>query len=97
MKGHNGNAASLDAYASGKARHANGRDAILKLIEAAGSKGITAKKIAEDTGWAFNTFSGRVTELKGRGLVRGTGVLSDKAEILVAVRVPEQLSFLEMI
>lgn len=87
---HGGNASSNAAYARSKGRHGAARHVLYALILT--SDGLTSKELGERTGWALNTFSGRLAELKRDGLIRGTGERRNGAEVLQAVRVAEQKS-----
>lgn len=92
---HHGNAASETAFRKGNARHQAAREKICQLLQ---REDMTSKEIAERTGWAMHTFSGRLTELKRDGLVTGTGVMRRGAEVLRVVKKEpaEQLSLLEV-
>ncbi len=90
---HHNNPASSSAYERGHGRHARRREIIYALLEE--SHGMTSKEIASCTGWALNTFSGRLSELKRDGKVRGTGEMRLGAEVLEVVRTPKQMSLLE--
>ena len=70
---------------SEEARYASARETIYALI-AQSSDGMTSKEIAQRTGWALHTFGGRLSELKTRGKIRGTGQKRYGAEVWIAYR-----------
>lgn len=95
MRGHNGNAASLDAYRTHQTRSGNAREMVYALFLEA-LDGLTSKEVAQRMGWPLNAVSGRLTELEKEGRIRGVGVRRLGAEVHVAVRRPVQLSLMEV-
>lgn len=91
---HHNNAASTEAFHRGNPRHTSAREIIYKLIDES-SDGMTSKEIAQRTGWAMHTFSGRITELLSSGRIRDTETMRYGARVLVAVHAPQQLELLE--
>lgn len=91
---HKNNPASVQAWERGHSSHEAAKQRVYELI--ADSQGITSKEIAQKLGWALHTFSGRISQLKASGFIRGTGERRMGAEILVAVRVPKQLSLMDV-
>lgn len=89
---HKNNPASNAAFERGQSSHEAAKQRVYELI--AESQGITSKEIAERLGWSLHTFSGRISQLKAAGFIRGTGERRYGAEVLVAVRKAEQMSLL---
>ena len=90
---HKGNPASNSAWENNHGRHANARERILQLIADA-ADGLTSKEIAAQLGWPIHCLSGRLSELKRDAKIRGTGVRRMGAEVMVVVRMAEQMSLL---
>ena len=80
---HGGNASSREAFQQHRLNFGNQREQIYALL--CGSKeGMTSKQIAEHFGWALNCMSGRLSELRKAGKIRGTKTRREGAEVLVA-------------
>ncbi len=80
-----GNNANHAAYRNSPGAHESTRQQIYAMISAS-SAGMTAREIAEKTGWALHTFSGRLAEMKRDELIRGTGLFRCGAEVLEVIR-----------
>ena len=55
-------------------------DEIISVIKR--HKILTAKEIATKLQYPFNVMTARISELKSRGLIRGTGTVKDGSQIL---------------
>jgi hypothetical protein len=86
---HRGNPASVAAYERSLFTHENDEERVyLHIIlvtgPSVGRDGVTSKEVAAALGKPLNAISGRLTSLKMKGKIRGTGVRRDGAEVLVA-------------
>lgn len=83
------NSAGNPRWEQSQRRHANVRALILQMLSEHGK--LSSREIAERTGWALHTFSGRLNELEAEGAIRGTGERRCGAEVFEAVPKLEQL------
>jgi hypothetical protein len=82
VRRHHGNAASRDANLLSSAVHVRDKEAIYALLRSTPS-GLTSKEIGFTLNKPLNTFSGRISQLKADGKVRGTGRRRNGAEVIV--------------
>lgn len=80
---HRGNAASVAAFTQAQLKFGTQREEIYALLRSR-RMGLTSKEIAPHFGWPLNAMSGRLTELKRDGKIRGTKQRRNGAEVLVA-------------
>lgn len=82
---HQGNPASEQAWRHVGDRAETQRKYLLRLFSEAGPAGLTSTEIERRIKIAKNRFSGRLTELKVLGLIRGTCQFRENCEVLVAI------------
>lgn len=80
---HRGNTASNDAYSLGAPHHCAVREAIFTHLQQFGP--MTSKEIGRAFSMSLHTFSGRLSEMRRSGRIRGTGERRGNAEILEIV------------
>lgn len=78
---HRGHAASADANPSSNAKRKS-HARIFKILIGAGDRGLTSKEIGTILNKPLNTFSGRLSEMKARGMIVETGGRRGGASVL---------------
>jgi hypothetical protein len=80
---HKNNPCSVDAHTRVVPTKAAAWKRIMDLIKARGEFGLTSKECAAAFGVQLNTISGRFSELRAMGWIKGNGQRRDNAAVLV--------------